>query len=240
MKTLGILGGMGPMAGAYFYLRIVALTGATGDAGHLPVMVYGDPSVPDRTAHLTERGESPLPALRRGVMALEAAGAEVIAMPCNTAHAYLPGLAIDCRAEFLDMPRLAVEYAVSLGAGSIGLLATPGCLRAGVYQRVAKSLGAMCLTPDADDADRVAALIYREKAGSHVSPEEYLPYAESLFARGADLVVLGCTEISFAFSGRTYEHTLDPLELLARCAIRACGGTLKKEAELDLQRAVSR
>ena len=134
MKRLGILGGMGPLAGAYFYLRLAAITDAEGDSGHPSVLLVSDNGIPDRTAHLVGEGPSPVAALLRSLALLEAWGADVIAIPCNTAHAYLPEIQGAINARILDMPTLAVEQAASLGAASIGVLSTSGCRRAAVYE----------------------------------------------------------------------------------------------------------
>ncbi len=229
MKKLGILGGMGPLAGAYFYLRLTAITDAPGDALHPSVLMISDTAVPDRTAHLMGKGPSPLPALADALAFLEAGGAEVVAIPCNTAHAYLPALAGMTSACLLDMPDLAVEYAASLGVTSLGVLSTLGCRRAAVYEIACRHRGIVCHTLDDASAKAVNALIYRHKNGEAVGVEAYLPYVEHLRTMGAETVILACTEISLAFGGEAVPGTVDALEILARRAVTACGAPLRKE-----------
>ena len=230
MKTLGILGGMGPAAGAYFYERVVALTSAEKDGVHIPVILVGDPRIPDRTAHLCGNGASPLPALLRGLLRLRAAGAEVIAMPCNTAHAYLPLLRGEFAPTVLHMPALAVRYACHIGARSLGVLSTRGTQRAGIYQTLAEKAGLPLFTLPAPSAEQLETLIYRQKAGEEIGEEEYRPFADRLLSAGADRVILACTEISWAYRGARSEGVVDALEVLARAAISACGGMVREEA----------
>ncbi len=236
MKTLGILGGMGPLAGAYFYRRVVEATAAEGDSLHIPTLLWSDPAIPDRTAHLLGRGESPLPALERGIAMLRTMGAEVIAIPCNTAHAYLGHLAEEMCIP--DMPTLAVGRAVACGARRLGLLSTRGTLRSGVYARAAASAGLPLATLSPDAAEMLERCIYRQKAGEAVGREEYLAYAERLLCSGADAVILGCTELSVAFGGECPPGTVDALEALARGTVLLCGARLREEvSSRDVWRA---
>lgn len=237
MKTLGILGGMGPMAGAYFYSRVIANTDSDGDSGHLPVVLFADPHTPDRSAHLVSGGVDPLPWLVSGIEALQVMGAKVVAIPCNTAHAYLsrmPSFSLS----LMDMPYLAVAEASGRGAHRVGLLSTRGTVSSGVYRRAAEGLSAELLTLPRDLNASLEVLIYRQKGGEMLSFEEYLPYVKHLLNIGADTVILGCTEISVAFSGFSFPSVIDALEVLAREAVKLCGGNLREEgARNDIRRA---
>ena len=240
MRTLGILGGMGPMAGAYFYGRVIANTDSAGDSEHLPVILFADPRVPDRSSHLVSGGADPLPWLASGVMTLRKAGAEVVAIPCNTAHAYLSRMSVP-HGLVADMPRLALAALQARGARKIGLLSTRGTVASGVYRIAAEEVDIGLLTLPWESNTSLEGLIYRQKAGETVLADEYLPYIRWLLDVGADAVVLGCTEISVAFSGNASSLIVDALEVLAREVIVLCGGRLKKEergAQNDVWRAV--
>ena len=140
---LGVLGGMGPLATAHFYRTLVELTPAALDQDHLPVVIWADPSVPDRTRALVGHGPSPLPSLLKGLRHLECAGASLIVIPCNTAHAYLGALRAAADVEILDMPSQVLAQAEPLArrTGRIGLLATRGTRYAGVYEQAARTRG---------------------------------------------------------------------------------------------------
>lgn len=240
MRTLGILGGMGPMAGAYFYERVIANTDADQDGGHLPVVLFADPRIPDRSTHLIAGGADPLPFLISGVEALQAMRAEVIAIPCNTAHAYLPRMP-RIPLPVADMPRLAVAAARSRGARRLGLLSTRGTVAAGVYHTAAEERSCGILTLPWETNAALEALIYRQKAGEAISSEAYLPYVRLLLDEGADAVILGCTEISVAFSETVSLRIVDALEALAREAVLLCGGRIKEkegDAHNDIRRAI--
>ena len=94
-RTLGVLGGMGPLASAHFMMRLTQLTPATRDQEHIPAVLWSDPRVPDRTRGKLEGGADPLPFLLRGVRGLKAAGCGAIAIPCNTAHGWYEAMAAE-------------------------------------------------------------------------------------------------------------------------------------------------
>ena len=102
-RLIGILGGMGPEATLDLYRHILALTPASKDQDHIRVLIYSNPKIPDRTMAIAEEGESPLDSLVESAMLLERAGAEMIAMPCNAAHYYLPGMQKKLEIPVLDM-----------------------------------------------------------------------------------------------------------------------------------------
>ena len=216
------------MAGAYFYARVIANTDSDGDAGHLPAVLLADPRIPDRSTHLVYGGTDPLPWLTSGVVTLQKAGAEVIAIPCNTAHAYLSRMSVS-RGFVADMPRLTVRAMQAQRVNRIGLLSTRGTVLSGVYRIAAEEADMELLALPWETNISLEELIYRQKAGETVVAAEYIPYVERLLDMGADAVVLGCTEISAAFSGRTSPQIVDALEILAKEVIVLCGGRVKEE-----------
>jgi aspartate racemase len=222
MRTLGILGGMGPMAGACFYQRVIEKTPAECDGEHLPVLLYGVPQIPDRSAHLCGDGPSPLPALVKGVGALCAAGAVVIAIPCNTAHAYLGDLRERSSVPILDMPALALARAAALGWTSLGVLCTHGSLQSGIFRAEAERLGISLILPSVAMSRVVGRMIYRVKAGVRYMMSDYRPYINALLEQGADGVLLGCTELSISYVPCDGLPLLDGLDVLAEAAVSAC------------------
>jgi aspartate racemase len=198
-KTIGILGGMGPEATLDLYGKIIALTRAERDQDHLRVVIDSNPKVPDRNRAIAGTGESCGPALAAMARTLERAGADFLAMACNTAHAFAAEIRAATRLPFVDMIAEtgdAVARAVPSGR-RIGLLAAQGCLEAGLYQRALADRGFAVLTLEPEDQRAFMRLIYRIKAGDTGAElrQAMLALARSLFARGAELLVAGCTEV---------------------------------------------
>lgn len=198
--TLGILGGMGPLATADFYRRIVERTPAGSDQAHLPVVMWADPAVPDRTAALLGGGPSPVPALAEGARWLRRAGVSCIAVPCNTAHAYVEQLSKATGVDVLDMIGAAVEAAArrTPGLERVGVLATRGTRLTGLYERAGARLGLdVVQVPAPVQEEYVDAAIRAVKGGGHPDePERWIATAaESLKEQGAQAVIAACTEI---------------------------------------------
>jgi len=230
MRLVGIIGGMGPQATVFLMQRILDLTPACGDADHVPLLVCSDPRIPDRTAALRGAGPSPLPALIGAGKRLEAAGAELLAVSCNTAHAYLPDLRQALDLPFIDMvDEVAADVSGRLPPGAaVGVLATDGTLEAGIYRDALAARGLRALEPLPEDQRRVMAVIYGAagvKAGC-VTQEQADILASvigALHRRGARAAVAGCTEIPVvldAFKPDTEVPVISSTDVLARAIIR--------------------
>ncbi|MFJ8085280.1 aspartate/glutamate racemase family protein [Streptomyces sp. NPDC096205] len=198
--ALGILGGMGPLATADFYRRLVEKTPAGSDQGHLPVLMWADPAVPDRTAALLGEGPSPVPALVEGARWLQRAGASCVAVPCNTAHAYVEQLSKAAGVEVLDMIQAALQAAAEKvpGLERVGILATRGTRLAGLYERAGARLDIEAIqVPARVQHEYVDAAIRAVKGGVDLDGAEQriAAAAETLKEQGAQVAIAACTEI---------------------------------------------
>jgi aspartate racemase len=197
---IGILGGMGPQATIDFYQKILNLTPAQKDQEHLHVIINSYPQIPDRTAALLGQGPSPVPYLLEGVRVLIAAGASVIAVPCNTAHAFLPQIREETDVEILDMISEVGEHIRQHHStpNPVGLLATAGTCATGLYQRSLESQGLPVIAPDQETLDTlVMPAIHLIKSGEHLlqAKQHLITAADRLIAQGAGVIIAGCTEI---------------------------------------------
>lgn len=219
-RLIGILGGMGPAATLDLQQKILQATVAERDQDHVPTLVWNVPQLPDRLAAIFDDGPSPLPDLIHAARAMEAAGATAIAMPCNTAHYWAEALQ-----DALDIPLLhiadAVLAALPPGSRRIGLLSTPATAKAGFYQARFSTRSIDTLLPTPDESDRLMQAIRAVKAGQpNAGREPFLQVAEGLLARGADAVLLACTELPLLSPGTAIEaQCLDPTAALARACI---------------------
>lgn len=217
--TIGILGGMGPMATLELFKRIVALTPASKDQEHLRIVIDNNPGIPDRTAAILGKGESPLPAMIEGARTLERAGANVLVIPCNTAHHWLFPLREGVSIPIIDMvgEAAATVAAARPPLATIGLLATAGSVKAGLYHRALGERGLASLLPTAEEQNRLMETIHQIKAGNYRVKEQVLNVAQSLLKRGAQGMILGCTELSLVVEEGDLPCPLfDPLAVLAR------------------------
>lgn len=193
MKQVGILGGMGPQATILLMQKVLDATPARDDADHLPLIVHQNPAVPSRIAALIEgTGPSPLPALSAMAQELERAGAQALAMPCNTAHHYVSGLRAATPLPFLDM--LAATARALDGKGRVGILASPATRLTGVFETY---LDAPYTAP-VDDAP-LLEIIRAVKAGATAAAilPRLTEEARRLQER-TDHLLIACTELSLA------------------------------------------
>ena len=233
-KTIGILGGMGPLATADLFQKIVLLTKADTDREHIRVYIDSNANIPDRTAAILSGGEDPVPEMASALRHLEACGADCIIMPCNTAHYFLPRLQAMTKIPFLSILTAAAEACKAQFPGkTVGILATRGTLAANLYQEALVQAGVPYLVPDAPAQDALMRVIYDGvKAGK--GPDSYradfLTVLEQMSAGGAEVFLLGCTELPLAAEALHITlPTVDPTAELAKASIRFCGYGVRGE-----------
>ena len=231
-KVIGVLGGMGPEATLSLYEEILRATPAAKDQEHLRVIIDSNPKVPDRTAAIMGRGESPVPEMVKSGLSLERAGADFIIVPCISAHFFLDQLRLE-----LNLPIVSAfdETANRIKAGhpeirTVGLLATRGTIHGGLFQRVLQEHWIDTVVPHGEDQERVMSAIYHIKASQAVEVKEtckeiLVDVANHLTEMNAGGIVAGCTEIPLALFAKDISVPLfNPLSILAGAAVRiACG-----------------
>lgn len=196
MKTVGILGGMGPEATILLMQKCLDAIDAKDDADHIPLIVHQNPQVPSRIAALIEgTGDDPAPVLKAMANDLKQAGAQALAMPCNTAHHYASAAAGE-GLPFLHMINLTAEKLKALGAHRIGMLASPATRMASVFDTAFANNGLEPIWHNNEDA--VLDLIKAVKSG--VTLGELLittsSLAQGLVEQGCDHILVACTELS--------------------------------------------
>ncbi len=231
-KTIGILGGMGPLATMDLYKKIILSTEASCDNEHIRVYIDGNAAIPDRTAAILSGGADPVPEMLSALRSLEKCGADCVIMPCNTAHYFLPRLQAETALPILDMRAItAAACAARFPGKKACLLGTKGTLEARIYDGALKDAGVAFLTPDAAEKDELMRLIYGVvKASKPLEPETESWHAllGGLSERGADYFILACTELPILADGLGHPGPfVDPTLELARAAIRFCGYAVK-------------
>ncbi|WP_286924793.1 MULTISPECIES: aspartate/glutamate racemase family protein [Lysinibacillus] len=225
-QTLGIIGGVGPLATMFIGEMIVRRTKATKDQEHLHTIIDNDTNIPDRTAFILDQTkENPVPVIIDDARKLATIGANIIAIPCNTAHTFYDEIAEGSPVPVLHMIRETAKRAYNLGAKRVGILATTGTLTSRMYQSALEEYGLTPVVPDEQIKEKVMSIIYDfVKAGKDVSLEEWQPIEEAMLALNCDRIVLGCTELSIVNRDlKLNDKYIDSLIVLAECAILSCG-----------------
>jgi aspartate racemase len=224
---LGVLGGMGPMATVDFLAKLVRATPAGRDQDHIPTLVCSAVDIPDRADAILGTGPDPLPAMRAALARLEAGGATRIAIPCNTAHHWHAALQAGTGLPILHIVDAVAETLARTGietGGRVGLLATDGTLRAGLYRERLARREIACRAPGPEGQAAVTAAIRLVKAHRVAEARPLLEaQVRALSEAGCDRVVMACTEIPIALAGSDPSGLLvDATEALARACVAAC------------------
>lgn len=221
---IGVLGGMGPQATVLFMQRVIAATPATDDCDHIPLLVDNNTQVPSRIKALIEGGgDDPAPALAKMAAGLEQAGARALVMPCNTAHNYTKTIRNAVSIPFLSMIELtAQELAQRAGPkATVGILGSPALRITGIFN---DALSAQHLQPlYARDEGVMLDAIRTLKASSPTrnALDIVLASAQEMISRGADILLVGCTEFSLIKDEIGALHpTIDSLDILVTETIR--------------------
>ena len=241
LRPVGILGGMGPEATVLLMQKVIAAVPAQDDADHIPLLVDQNPQVPSRIARLIDgHGADPMPVLVSMARRLEAAGAEALAMPCNTAHHYAPEIAAAVDIPLLDMVALAVTEAAARAGESrkVGILCSPAVRRVGLFDRALAEAGLEAVYPG-DEAALLAAIRQIKAEGPVALARATLTAASGdILAAGAEVQLVACTEFSLIAS--SLPEGVRPIDTLDRLVTAIVDFSMDRDgflAMLDTQRS---
>jgi len=225
-KTIGIIGGMGPMATVELFRLIVNNTRSCVDQDHIHVLIDNNPKIPDRTRAILEGGESPVPAILDSAVKLEKAGADFLVIPCNTSHYFLGEIQEHCSVPVLNMIEETAAFLRTKQIKKVGLLATTGTIRGNVYERFFRPYGIDLIYPnDADQRSVMDFIYFGVKAGNaEFCCDGLLTVVHRLLEAGAETLVLGCTELPVGKKMYALDFpSVDAMEILARAAVVKAG-----------------
>lgn len=233
MKKLGVIGGLGPMATVYFLQLLTQMSDAATDQEHMEILLHSKPQIPDRTRFILGRsGEDPMPQMVEVGEGLVRQGAELIAIPCITAHYFQKQLEARIGIPVVNAIEETALYLQEAGITRVGIMATDGTIESGLFRDALAGRQISHVIPSTEGQRAVMHLIYDNvKAGRPVEMNLFEEVSGELFGEGAQAVLLACTELSLI--KRDYPvgaGYLDILEVLARKAVLSCGH-LKKEYE---------
>ncbi len=231
-QILGVIGGLGPLATAHFLEQVAAMTLAETEQDHVDMIVYNFPSIPDRTGYILGSNlKSPLPGLLWAGRALAREQVEAIAIPCITAHFFYEELAGQLRRPVIDTLRCTARHLKSQGVTAAGLLATEGTIYSGIFSRALAAEGIRTILPGRERQEDVNHLIYKNiKKSLPPEMDRFRSAQEELRAKGAETIILGCTELSMIREKAPIgPGFLDALQVLARESILACGKEVRRE-----------
>ncbi|MFD0826698.1 aspartate/glutamate racemase family protein [Neobacillus sp. M.A.Huq-85] len=234
MKSLGVIGGMGPKATSVFFDKVVENTVADRDQDHIDIMILNHATLPDRTeAILNGRDDLFLDAVKKDFKLLEFAGVSHIAIPCNTSHYFYDQMQAMTEIPIIHMvdETLKAIYQKYGENAKVGLLATKGTISSGIYEKESSKYKMQMYVPSEAVQKQTMDIIYSIKADKMIDPLELEEMIHQLiFDEGCNCVVLACTELSCVRIGdEAAQYCVDALEVLVEQSITLSGGTSKKQ-----------
>lgn len=231
MHTLGVIGGLGPMATAFFMQMVVEMTEAAADQEHIEMIIYNCPSIPDRTSYIVGKSnENPEKSMADIGKKLADSGAEVLAIPCITAHYFYEELSGEIPVPIIHLIEETVKYLEEQKINVVGLMATDGTVKSGLFQKALQAKGIKVVLPQEESQKDVMHLIYQNvKAAKPIEMNRFEQVSAELRENGSQVILLGCTELSMIRRDEQIgSGYLDVMQVLAKCAVERCG-ILKKE-----------
>lgn len=230
-RIVGVLGGMGPDATVDFMAKVIALTPAEKDQDHLHMLVDHNPTVPNRQTAILADGEDPKPALAAMAQRLQEAGAEFLVMPCNTAYVFQDAITTATSIPLVSIIDVTIDVIAkqSPAVTKVGILATDGCLAAGVYQKPLVAAGFEPILPNDNELINLMALLNKVKGGyqGEVISGAMRKLGQALESRGAQAIIAGCTEIPLVLDATMLDVPLiSSTDVLAQVTVQLARGEL--------------
>lgn len=220
-KLVGIIGGMGPGATVDFMSRILQVTPANTDQDHVRMVVENNPRIPSRQAAMRGEGESPGPSIAAIAARLEAMGAEFLVMPCNLAHAWQSDIEAAISIPFISIVEESVQSALDRSGddSAVGLMTTPGCFTAGLYQQALAATGRPVITQTPEELAEAMSFVEQIKSGnqSQEIASGLRALADKLVDRGAKVLIAACTEFPLVLDESMFDVAfISSTDMLAR------------------------
>lgn len=220
-KLVGVIGGMGPDASVDFMSRVLRETPASKDQDHVRMVIEHDPRIPSRQLAMRGEGENPGPVIAAMAARLESAGADFLVMPCNLAHAWQRDIEAAVSIPFVSIVEASVQSALDRSGddSAVGLMTTPGCFTAGLYQQALADAGRTVITQTHDELAETMSLVEQIKAGdqSRQVAAGLQSLANKLVDRGARVLIAACTEFPLVLSESMFDVAfVSSTDVLAR------------------------
>lgn len=231
MFDVGIIGGMGPAATAELFRRVVLYTAAQTDQDHIKLCILNDPTIPDRTDFILNRGISPLPAILKNIGILKSIGCKYFVIPCNTSHYFYKEFETAEGIEFINMVEETCKYASNIYPNkNICVLATLGTINGDVYKKIG-GCEKNIFYPSNKASIGIMEIIRLIKAGKCDLEQlavRMLQILSGEFEFENTVFLLACTELSLLLP---YVHGLfvDAMDVLAGAIITKCEKSINKE-----------
>ena len=208
-RLVGVIGGMGPDATVDFMSRVLRETPASSDQGHVRMVIEHNPRIPSRQLAMRGEGENPGPTIAAMAARLESVGADFLVMPCNLAHAWQSDIEAATSIPLVSIIDESVTSAINRSGdqSAVGLMTTPGCFTAGLYQQALADAGRPVILQTPEELSETMSLVARIKSGdqSEDVADGLRALAKALVDRGAKVLIAACTEFPLVLNESMFD-----------------------------------
>lgn len=225
MKTLGILGGLGPQTTSKIYLRVVDLVRKSGKDKYPGIVIYNlpFPFIIEREAIIQGvNSKKMLPYLIDGAKILEKAGADYGILPCNTLHKYINEIRASVNIPFLNILEETALELQKLKIRTVGILATQSTVDGKIYSSILQKTGIKVLYPTEAEQDSINNIIVKALNGeTEFYDKRIKAILNSLHKKGAEVILLACTDLQIAILKISSPiPIIDTTEILIQASVR--------------------
>lgn len=245
MKSLGILAGLGPLAGAHFYRRVIELSPAISDEEHVTTILISDASIPSRMKHLNGQGPSPVPKLIEVAQKLIAAGADILVIPSTTTNLYYDELTSVLEKPIINLIDSVTKEISIANCHRVGVLGTTPTRTFQIYERAFAFAGIEAIYPDNETQSEVMEIISQVKSShakgsvnleentfhqsfGHSPSDAIYEIAKREWKQNVDAILLACTELPVIFPNELWReegiHLYSSTDILAAAVVEYCYG----------------
>jgi len=227
MKTVGIIGGLGPETTSNFYLKIINKCRINDTLSYPPIVIYSLPVPYQLEQDIVKFGKNEnqiLPLLIDGIQRLEKSGADFCVVPCGTIHIFINELRKSVSIPILSILEETARHIKSLGMVTVGLLATTKTVETNLYQPELQRQGIQLIIPESIEQEKISEIIFNILNGAKTESDkaELLTIIQNLQSKGCKAVILGCTDIPLLIDQKdTSIPLLDTVEILADSSVKA-------------------
>lgn len=229
---LGVIGGLGPLATAYFFELLIQMSDVDNDQEHLEILIHNCPSIPDRTQYILHKSDNNpvIPMIEVG-QGLINQGCDLLSIPCITAHYFHKQLSTSLNKPIIHLIEELALFLKKQNYSKVGIMATDGTINSCLFQIELSKYGIEAIVPDSSYQKDVMHIIYNNvKMGRNIDMNCFERVSTHLKQKGAEIVVLGCTELSIVKKNvRLDSYYLDAMELLSAVSLKKCDMKIKDE-----------
>jgi len=225
MKTVGIIGGLGPVTTSEFYLELIFLCKEINRIRYPSILINSIPLPFDIEKNAIAEGigeEKCLPYLIDAAKSLEKAGADFLVLPCNSLHIFIENIRNAVKIPVLSILEETTKFLKKEGINKVGIIATPITIRNKLYEKFLKKSVIKQITPDSFQQVKIGKLIHNIVSNRHNNKDrEVLIGIIKDFAKGkVKNVILACTDLQLLMPQHTDIKIYDTMKILVDATVR--------------------